>query len=117
MKHRPLLAALVSLTLTGCAHDPAPNAQLQLTEQVVLQASAVGADSQLPEMRMAQDKLRLAQKNMGEQDYKRARSLAEQAELDARLAEAKVLVAKSEAQLSELRSRISKLRKQLGAQQ
>jgi len=112
-----LLCTLAGLAMTGCANAPAPNAQLQLTEQVVAQAASVGADNQLAEMKLAQDKLALAQKNMGEQDYKRARMLAEQAELDARLAESKVLVAKSEAQLAELRSKIAGLREQLGAQQ
>lgn len=117
MKKLRVLTILAGLLVTGCVNDPAPNAQMQLTEQAVVQASAVGADSQLLEMKQAQDNLRLAQKNMGEEDYKRARMLAEKAELDARLAEVKVLVAKSEAQMTELRGKITKLRKQLGAQQ
>ncbi|MBF7731617.1 DUF4398 domain-containing protein [Pseudomonas sp. N040] len=116
MKNHCLLAALAAVALVGCANDPAPNAQLLLTRQVVDQAASVGADSQVAEMKLAQDKLALAEKNMGEHDYKRARILAEQAELDARLAEVKVLVAKSEAQLADLQSKIARLRKQLGAQ-
>lgn len=51
---------------------------------------------------------------MGEQDYKRARFFAEQAELDARLAESLVLTQKSKAQLNDLTARINRLRKQLG---
>ena len=117
MNKRFLLTVLTALTVTGCASDPAPVAQLQLTEQVVAQAASVGADSQLSEMRQAQDNLALAQKNMTEHDYKRARILAEAAELDARPAEAKVLVAKSDAQISALQLKIARLRKQLGAQQ
>ena len=117
MSNRLLLTVLATLALTGCASDPAPNAQLQLTEQVVAQAASVGADNQLSEMQLAQDNLALAKKNMAEHDYKRARILAEAAELDARLAEAKVLVAKSDAQISELQLKIARLRKQLGAQQ
>ena len=117
MNNRFFLVILTALIVTGCTNAPAPTAQLQLTEQVVAQAASVGADNQLPEMKQAQDKLALAEKNMGEQDYKRARILAEQSELDARLAESKVLVAKSEAQLAELRAKIAGLREQLGAQQ
>jgi len=113
---RFFFVTLATLSISGCASDPAPNAQLQLTEKAVAQAASVGADNQLPEMKLAQDKLALAEKNMGEQDYKRARFLAEQAELDARLAEAKVLVAKSEAQLAEMKLKIASLRKQLGGQ-
>lgn len=117
MNNRLLITVMVVLALSGCVSDPAPEAQLQLTEQVVAQARTVGADSQLSEMQLAQDKLALAQKNMAEHDYKRARMLAEQAELDARLAEAKVLVSKSEAQLVELQLKITRLRKQLSTQQ
>lgn len=117
MNKRFLLTVLAALAVAGCANAPAPVAQLQLTEQVVAQAASVGADSQLREMQQAQDNLALAQKNMAEHDYKRARILAEAAELDARLAEAKVLVAKSEAQIRELELKIARLRKQLGAQQ
>jgi len=116
VKIRFLLILLAAVGISGCANDPAPNAQLQLTEKVVAQASSVGADSQLIEMKQAQDKLALAQKNMGEHDYKRARVLAEQSELDARLAETKVLVARSEAQLADLQLKITRLRKQLREQ-
>lgn len=102
------------LALAGCAADPAPNEQLRLTEQAVAQAKAVGATEQVPELKLAEQKLARAQKNMGEEDYKRARILAEQAELDARLAEAQVLTQKSRDQLGELNTRITRLRKQLG---
>lgn len=107
-----MFAAL--LALVGCASDPAPIEQMRLSEKALLQARAVGATEQLPEMLSAEQKFALAQKNMPEQDYKRARMLAEQAELDARLAEAQVLTAKSEVQLQALQARINRLRKQLG---
>lgn len=51
---------------------------------------------------------------MADQSYRNARMRAEQAELDARLAEAKVLTQKSEEQLNVLNTRITRLRKQLG---
>lgn len=91
-----------------------PNEQLRLSEQAVAQARAVGATEQLAEMQLAEQKLARANKNMGEQDYKRARVLAEEAELDARLAESRVLTAKSQEQLADLQARITRLRKQLG---
>jgi len=53
----------------------------------------------------------------GPDDRRRQEDVAEAAELDARLAEAKVLVAKSDAQISALQLKIARLRKQLGAQQ
>nr|WP_286675079.1 DUF4398 domain-containing protein [Pseudomonas subflava] len=105
---------MTALVLAGCANDPAPHEQMRLTAQAVEQARAVGADPQIEEMRMAEQKLARAEKNMGEEDYKRARVFAEQAELDARLAEAKVVNLKSQKQLDALNARITRLRKQLG---
>ncbi|SFO89848.1 DUF4398 domain-containing protein [Pseudomonas borbori] len=106
---------MLALSLTGCASDPAPTEQLRLTEQAVTQAKAVGADEQIVELAMAEAKLQQAQSAMQRDAFKEARILAEQAELDARLAEARVLTQKSQDQLNELNNRINRLRKQLGA--
>ncbi len=103
------------MALAGCAADPAPNEQFRLTEQALVQAKAVGATAdEVPEMKLAEDKFSRAQGDMADQSYKHARMRAEQAELDARLAEAKVLTLKSEEQLKVLNSRITRLRKQVG---
>ncbi len=106
--------ALATLTLAGCASDPAPLEQMRLTRQAVEQAHALGANAQGEELRQADQKLARAEKNLGEEDYKRARVLAEQAELDARLAEARFLNQKTQRQLDEVNGRITRLRKQLG---
>lgn len=111
---RILAAGMAVLALVGCASDPAPTEQMRLTEQAVKQAHAVGATAELEEMSQAEQKLARAQKNFDEKDFKRARVFAEQAELDARLAEARVLTQKSDEQLAELNARIVRLRKQLG---
>nr|WP_215730850.1 DUF4398 domain-containing protein [Pseudomonas lalucatii] len=105
---------MVLLALTACVSDPPPLEQLRLSEQAVSQARAVGADEQVPELAQAEDKLRQAQAAMADEAFKQARVLAEQAELDARLAEARVLTAKSQEQLAELSKRINRLRHQLG---
>jgi capsule polysaccharide export protein KpsE/RkpR len=112
---RPLFAALAVLALAGCAADPAPNEQLRLTEQALEQAKAVGASAdEVPELKLAEDKFTQAQADMQDQSFKDARMQAEQAELDARLAEARVLTLKSQEQLKVLNTRITRLRKQLG---
>jgi capsule polysaccharide export protein KpsE/RkpR len=112
---RPLFAAMAVLALAGCANDPAPNEQMRLTEQAITQAKAVGATAdEMPEMKLAEDKFNRAKGNMADESYKNARMRSEQAELDARLAEAKVLTQKSEEQLNVLNTRIIRLRKQLG---
>ncbi|VVP50806.1 hypothetical protein PS858_05342 [Pseudomonas fluorescens] len=115
MSIRPLFAALAVLALAGCTADPAPNEQIRLTEQVLVQAKAVGATADdVPEMKLAEEKFARAQGDMTDQSYKHARMRAEQAELDARLAEAKVLTLKSEEKLDLLNTRITRLRKQVG---
>lgn len=114
MTHRYTCALFALLTLTGCANDPAPTEQLHLTEQALAQARAVGASERVAELQLAEDKLQQAQAAMADKAFKEARVLAEQAELDARLAEARVLTGKSQAQLAELNNRIDRLRRQLG---
>ncbi|WLH34124.1 DUF4398 domain-containing protein [Pseudomonas sp. FP2196] len=115
MSIRPLFAAVAVLAMAGCATDPAPNEQMRLTEQTIAQAKAVGATADdVPEMKLAETKYNRAKGNMADESYRNARMRAEQAELDARLAEAKVLTQKSEAQLNVLNTRITRLRKQLG---
>nr|WP_218166717.1 DUF4398 domain-containing protein [Pseudomonas tolaasii] len=100
--------------MAGCAADPAPNEQMRLTRQALEQATAVGANAdESPELKVAEEKFARAEANMADQSYKRARMRAEEAELDARLAEAKVLTGKSQEQLNVLNTRIARLRKQL----
>lgn len=116
MRIQPLILALAMLGLAGCANDPAPNEQMRLSEQALEQAKAVGATEQVAELKLAEDKLARAKTNMATEDYRDARMRAEQAELDARLAEARVLTQKSEEQLEVLQARVKRLRKQLEAQ-
>ncbi|MDF9620066.1 DUF4398 domain-containing protein [Pseudomonas entomophila] len=116
MRIQPLILALVVFGLAGCANDPAPHEQLRLSEQALEQAKAVGATDQVPEYKLAEDKLARAKANMATDSYRDARMRAEQAELDARLAEARVLTQKSEEQLQVMQSRIKRLRKQLEVQ-
>jgi chromosome segregation ATPase len=113
---RPLFAAVAILALAGCATDPAPTEQLRLTEQALEQAKAVGADEQ-PELETAEAKFADARADMADKSYKHARMKAEQAELDARLAEARVLTLKSQEQITQLNTRLNRLRKQLGEAQ
>ena len=117
LKIQPVFAAVTFAALVGCANDPAPTEQLKLTEQAVAQATAVGANDEAPDLVTAQAKLTQARADMADKAYKDARMQAEQAELDARLAEARVLTQKSEAQVAQVNTRLERLRKQLGAGQ
>ncbi|MDB6146127.1 MAG: lipoprotein [Pseudomonas sp.] len=117
MRIRPLFAVAALASMVGCANDPAPTEQLRLTEQAVEQAKAVGANDEIPEMALAESKLMQAQVNMKTESFKRARMQAEQSELDARLAEARVLTGKSQEQLTQLDTRLVRLRKQVSDSQ
>ena len=115
--HKPLFLALALAGLSGCASDPVPDEQLKLSEQAVAQAIAVGATDDEPQMMSAQSKLAQARADIADKSYKDARMQAEQAELDARLAEAHVLTQKSAEQLTQVNTRLDRLRKQLGVAQ
>jgi hypothetical protein len=108
------LSCILVLLVAGCASDPAPTEQLRLTEQALIQARAVGASEQTPELALAEQKLAAATAAMKEERYREARLQAEEAELDARLAEAAVLNEKSQLEVAELNRRIARLREQLG---
>lgn len=111
-----LCAVLALSLLAGCAGDPAPLAQLQLTEEALQQAHAVGTDAEQEELRAAEAGLVAAREAFAREEYREARMLAERAELDARLVEARTLTAKSSAQIAELKSHIRQLRIELGDQ-
>lgn len=111
-------AALLAFALAGCATDPAPVEQMRLTEktlQLTLELNN-NADSSVW-LQQAQDKYAQAQVAMAKGRYREARMLAEQAELDARLAEAERMQAFSDAQVQAMQGSIEQLRKQLGALQ
>jgi len=103
--------------LGGCAQDPLPTEQLRLTEQVMVQARALGVTEESGELALAEQKLAAAYVALRQKRYRQARMLAEQAELDARLAEARTLDQKSQTQVSEVNQQIDRLRQQLGALQ
>lgn len=117
MLTRLLPCTLVLAMMAGCASDPAPTEQLRLTEQVLIQARSVGASQATPELVLAEQAFAAAVAAMKDEDYREARLQAEKAELDARLAEAKVLNDKSQQELTEVNRRIERLREQLRASQ
>lgn len=112
-----ICTVLLAGAVAGCASDPAPTEQMRLTEQALVQARSVGATEQTAELALAEQKLQAAVVALKDGDHRAARLLAEQAELDARLAEAKVLSDKSRLELAEVSRRIARLREQLGGAQ
>ena len=109
------LAALVlgsSLVLAGCAGNP-PTEQYAVTQSAVNAAiSAGGTEFAAVEMKAAQDKLKAAELAMHDEDYEKARRLAEQAEWDARVAERKAQAAKAEQAVQDARQGVQELREE-----
>ena len=86
--HGTLLALGCVLALAGCASTPAPTEQMAVSKSAIANAvSAGGPEYAAVEMRSAQDKMDRANRAMAKEDYDVARTLAEEAQADARLAE------------------------------
>ena len=116
MFNRRLCAVMLTLALSACASDPAPTEQLRLSDQALSQVKALGANTKrFTSLKLAEEKQAQAQAAMQAGDFKQARILSEQAELDARLAQGQFLTQQSQDQLDALAVRIDRLRKQLGS--
>jgi hypothetical protein len=88
---RGVLAAAALLLATACATRALPPTdQMSVARAAVDAANTGGAQGYAPsELRLANDKLALAQKAMLDKDYDAALRLAQQAQADAQLAVAK----------------------------
>ncbi|MBV6822428.1 DUF4398 domain-containing protein [Pseudomonas sp. PD9R] len=101
-----------SLVLAGCAGNP-PTEQFAVTESAVNNAvSAGGTEFAAVEMKSAQDKLKQAEIAMHDKKYDQAKTLAEQAEWDARVAERKAQAMKAEQAVKDSRQGVQELRQE-----
>ena len=92
---------------------PPPNEQLAQAEQAVaLAAQSNATEFAALELRTAQDKLEQAKQAMQEEDYLKARRLAEAAQVDARLAESKAQSQSTVHAARELNESIETLRRE-----
>ncbi len=81
--------ATFAVVLTACASTPVPNEKLAVAKASVQRAEQSGAPELAPvDMAAARDKLARAEKAAASNDNLPATQLAEQANLDARVAEA-----------------------------
>jgi hypothetical protein len=116
--NQPLpLAILVlagSLALASCSSLPPPTEQMAVARSAVNSAVSADATEFAPvEMRAAQDKLGGAEKAMVAEEYLTARNLAEEAEVDARLAERKARAAKVQGAVENAQEGIRVLREEM----
>ena len=78
---------LVVATLAGCANSSAPTEQIEASMAAVNNAKNAGGEKFSPQQfKFAAQKLEAAERAMAEKDYRHARQLAEQAQVDAQLA-------------------------------
>jgi uncharacterized protein DUF4398 len=79
----------IGVGLAACASTPVPNEKIAVAKASVQRAEQSGAPELAPvEMAAARDKLARAEKAAADRDAQPATQLAEQANVDARLAEA-----------------------------
>lgn len=111
----PVLSVCMLALLAGCASSsPPPTEQLAFANAAVSEARSAGAPEASPvEMKLAQDKLDQANQAMGAKEYDRARVLAEEAEVDAKLAATKSRSIKAERAVAELREGIRTLQEEI----
>jgi hypothetical protein len=82
------LASSLVLVLGACASAPVPTEKLAVAEAAVERANTAGTSENAPgELQIALAKLASARQAVTDKDYERARRLAEQAEVDAQVAE------------------------------
>jgi hypothetical protein len=108
----------VMLLLEGCATEPPPpHTQLALSQSAIADAEGAGATEYVPsELQNARDKLNSARVAMNERNYELATFLAQEAEVDARLAEQKTRSLKTEKAAQEVRTGIQTLQNELQRQ-
>lgn len=107
------------LILTSCAPAMQPPAsQMALAEEAIEEASAAGAYEYAPlELKTARDKIDQAKAAVNAEDYVTAERLLKQAEIDAKLAEAKSTTVKSQRVVDELQKGTDLLREEIQRKQ
>ena len=91
------LTVAAAILMAGCASTPAPVEQIAASRAAVNAASSAGANEFAPlQLKSAMEKMGGAEHAMTEKNYLQARQLAEQAQVDAQLAEAKARAAKAQ---------------------
>ena len=108
------VAVLLGLALGGCASTgDLPREEMAVARAAVDRAAGpAGADAPV-EVSQAREKLERANAAVARKDYDVARRLAEQAEVDANLAEARSHSARSDRALQEVREGIRQLRAEI----
>jgi len=113
----PVLLTTLLLVISACASTPPPTEQVAVSTSAVASATSAGGSDVAPaEMLLARQKLDRAKVAMTAKDYALARSLSEEAQVDAQLAEAKAHSTQASKAAYELRESVRVLREELDRQ-
>lgn len=111
-------AVAAAIFMAGCASTPpsipAPTEQMAVSRAALNNASSAGGNEFAPlQLKSAMEKMDAAERAMGEKNYARAKLLAEEALVDAKLAEATARAAKAQKAAEALEEDNRVLRKEL----
>lgn len=108
-----LASLCAALGIAGCASTPMPNAEVARAAARVEQARQSGAGQAAPmELKSAEDHLRDARAAVDKKNAEDARALANKAELDAQLAQAKLERQQAEKAAAEVKAATDSLRQE-----
>ncbi len=107
-------AMAASILMAGCASTQAPVEQMAVTRSAVSNAMSAGGNEYAPiQFKSANDKLDAAEKAMTNKNYDLAKQLAEQAEVDAKVAASMARSAKAQKAADALQEDIRVLRHEI----
>lgn len=113
-RHSVLMVTVFSATLlTGCGSSKQPPTEKMATAESYINTARESEARDLVELRRAEDKLSQAKTAVAEEEYEVAERLADQALIDARLAEAKAESNAARQATEDLRDSINTLRREV----
>lgn len=112
---RTAAATLALGALAACSSTPAPTEQMAVTRTTVNRVAAAPAVATAApvELQQAREKLIQAEKAMTAEDYRTARRLAAEAEVDARVAETRADATRNAASLAQMQDSIRVLQEEI----
>lgn len=119
--HQMMLAAGVAVIsaifMAGCASIPAPTEQMAVSKAAVNNALSAGSNEFAPvQLKSAMEKMDAAERAMTDRNYELARQLAEQAQIDAKLAGTMARSSKAQKAADALQEDSRVLRKEIDRQ-
>lgn len=110
-------AVISAIFIAGCASIPAPTEQMAVSKAAVNNALSAGSNEFAPvQLKSAMEKMDAAERAMTERNYELARQLAEQAQIDAKLAGTMARSSKAQKAADALQEDSRVLRKEIDRQ-